>query len=92
MSDASRRWFLHKTWSMGVTVPSLVPLFWILMILAKLDRKITPSVHAKVFMVAGPFPVFNWSNPLRATSLRGPIFTIRRKATAPSAKSTRNSK
>ena len=91
ISEASRRCVLHNTWSMGVRVPSFSPLFWILTMLAILDKRITDMVHANVFTVAGPFPVLSWSNILIASSLNGPIFTIKSNATAPSAISTRNS-
>uniref|UniRef100_A0A0A9DLD0 Uncharacterized protein n=1 Tax=Arundo donax TaxID=35708 RepID=A0A0A9DLD0_ARUDO len=91
MRDASRRCVLQSTWSMGLTVPSLSPLFWILRMLATLDMRITESVHASVFTVAGPLPVFTWSTPRIASSRSGPTFTISSSATAPSANRTRNS-
>ncbi len=91
MREASRRWVRHSTWSMGLTVPSLRPLFWILRMLATLDMRITESVQASVFTVAGPFPVFACSTPRIAASRSGPTFTISSSATAASANTTKNS-
>jgi hypothetical protein len=91
MRDASSRCVLQSTWSMGLTVPSLRPLFWILRMLATLDMRITESVHASVFTVDGPLPVFTWSTTRIASSRSGPTFTIINRATTPSANSTTDS-
>lgn len=90
MSEASSKWVLQRTWSIGDIVPSLAPLFWILTILIKLERRITDIVPAIVLTVAGPFPILSWSKLFITRSLNGPIFTNKRKAIAPSAKSTKN--
>jgi len=90
MSEASSKWVLHRTWSMGDIVPSLAPLFWILTMLIRLEKRITDMVPAMVFTVAGPFPIFIWSSVLITRSLNGPIFTNKRNAIAPSTKSTKN--
>ena len=91
ISEVSSKWVLHRTWSMGVIVPSFAPLFWILRMLVTLDRSITDMVPAIVFTVAGPFPIFTWSRPFITSSLNGPILTIRSNATMPSANKTKNS-
>jgi len=90
MREASSKWVLHRTWSMGDMVPSLAPLFWILTMLMRLERRITDMVPAIVFTVAGPFPIFNWSRLFITRSLKGPIFTNKRNARTPSAKITKN--
>ena len=90
MSEASSKWDLHRTWSMGDIVPSLAPLFWILIMLMRLERRITDMVPAMVFTVAGPFPIFNWSRLFITRSLKGPIFTNKRNARTPSTKITKN--
>ena len=90
ISEASSKWVLHRTWSMGDIVPSLAPLFWILTMLIRLEKRITDIVPAIVFTVAGPLPIFSWSRLFITRSLNGPIFTNKRKARAPSTKRTKN--
>jgi len=90
ISEASSKWVLHRTWSMGDIVPSLAPLFWILTMLMRLERRITDMVPAMVFTVAGPFPIFNWSRLFITRSLKGPILTNKRNARTPSTKITMN--
>jgi len=88
MRVASNKLVLHKTWSIGVIVPILAPLFWILIILIKLENKIADIVPAIVKTV--PFLIFTWSKHFITSSLSGPIFTIRRNATIPSKQRTIN--
>lgn len=88
MRVASNKLVLHKTWSIGVIVPILAPLFWILIILMKLENKIADIVPAIVKTV--PFLIFTWSKHFITSSLSGPIFTIRRNATIPSKQRTIN--
>lgn len=88
MRVASNKLVLHKTWSIGVIVPILAPLFWILIILIKLENKIADMVPAMVKTV--PFLIFTWSKHFITSSLSGPIFTIRRNATIPSKQTTIN--
>lgn len=90
ISEASSKWVRHRTWSIGVMVPSLEPLFWILRMLVRFESRITNIVPAIVLTVAGPLPVLIWSNAFITSSLKGPIFTINRKATTLSTNRTKN--
>ena len=87
---ASSKFVLQRTWSIGVIVPCLVPLFWILRMLYKSDNKMAKIVPAMVRTVA--LLIFTWSKPFITSSLNGPIFTIKRNATKPSAHTTRKNK
>lgn len=87
---ASSKLVLQSTWSMGVMVPCFAPLFWILAMLNKFDKRMTKIVPAIVKTVA--LLIFTWSKPLITSSLNGPIFTIRRNATKPSAQTTKKNK
>lgn len=90
MSEASSNCVLQRTWSMGDIVPSFAPLFWILTMFIRLDKRMTDIVAAIVLTVAGPLPIFSWSKLFMTNSLSSPIFTSKRNATTPSAKITKN--
>ena len=88
ISEASSKWVLQRTWSMGDIEPNLAPLFWILTMLKKLDMKMANIVPAMVNTV--PLFILSWSRLFITSSLKGPIFTRRRNATTPSANRTKN--
>lgn len=89
MRDASSRWRLQSTWSVGLspTNPSSpAARRWILNIPWRLDTRTTKTVAPTVRTATGPRPRFRWSR-LSSTSFRSGVL-MRRSTTTPASPPT----